>query len=375
MRHRLVPISIGVLCAVMIFNGIALSLVNGRPPSAEALIAAVTCAVGLVLIAKVPTNKISWLMMTAGVVAAVLFQGNSLTISEWRSLVPDEVVTAFMWTGNWLWFVGVVSIISTVFIFPTGHIPSRRWRFLMWIGWTASVLMIAAMALGPLEAEGLTNPFEIADADLLLIPGSFLTLIYAGGAVVSLFIRYRSAPIDQRAQIRWVAYASVVALVLWLLGGQLSDVLPGQWDIVNVLVFSAIPVAIAVAVLRYRLYDIDKLVNRTATYGLVVATLAIVFIAGAVWLPQQLPVGNSALAVAATTLAVAALFNPLRRRVQAVVDRRFNRLPYDPDQVRDNLAHQLRSTVDADELSAMWISVSAAPLQPRTAGVWVRSQE
>ncbi|MGI9641697.1 MAG: hypothetical protein ACR2N9_02825, partial [Acidimicrobiia bacterium] len=261
MTDRRAHIAIGVLCALMIVNGIVLSLANGRLPSAEALIAAVTCVVGLVLIAKVPMNKISWLMMTAGVVAAVLFQGNSLTISEWRSLVPDGVVTAFIWTGNWLWFVAVVAIITTVFIFPTGHMPSRRWRYLMWVGWAASVLMIAAMVLGPLETEGLTNPLEITDADLLLIPGALLTVIYAVGAIVSLFIRYRSAPIDQRAQIRWVAYASVVALVLWLLGGQLSDMLPGEWDIINVLVFSAIPVAIAVAVLRYRLYDIDKLVS------------------------------------------------------------------------------------------------------------------
>lgn len=376
MNHRIVAAAVAGWCLFIIALGIGASILNGKSPLEQLAPAIILCAVGVLLAAKVPENRISWLLLIAGVFTAWLFVGNSIEPDQWLALFPEVVVIAFVWSGNIIWFVIPVTVITIVFLFPTGRLPSRRWRPLAWVGLAGSTLMFIALAFETTGYEEwpFESPVHMDDADLLfLIPGFLLFVVFTLGAVVSLFVRYRSSNGDQKAQIRWVLFASVMALALYASGSVVSRFIPGGWGLIFAVTFAAVPVAIAVAILRYRLYDIDKIVSRTVAYALVAGTLALVFIAGAVWLPQILPTGNNSFAVAATTLAVAALFNPVRRRAKRTADRRFNRLPYDPEKIAQDLEHQIRDGVGSDDLARIWMQAATDSLEPSTAGVWVRS--
>lgn len=348
---------------------------NGSLAASDLISGVVVVGVGLFLAHRVPSNPVGWLIAGSGVFWAWNYLGNSWSIAQWLSIFPESVVVAFVWSGNWLWVVGFIALLFTLLLFPNGALPSRRWRPVAWTGVVGGGLTAIGAAFGPFDAElELSNPLEIANADLLLIAGGGVVVLFAASAVASLFVRYRSADSVERAQLRWLGFASAAALGLWLAGGVLV-LIPGvSWAVLNLLILTAIPIAITVAVTRYHLYDIDKIVGRTVTYTIVVGGLALVFTAGAVWLPQQLPTANNNLLVAASTLAVAALFNPVRRRVQRTVDRRFNRLPYDPEAVGRTVEVDLREAVDAVAVGNTLNRAAAEALEPRTSAVWVRNR-
>jgi hypothetical protein len=193
-------------------------------------------------------------------------------------------------------------------------------------------------------------------------------------AAVSLLARFRRSKGQQRQQLKWLAYGGAFLAAI-LVADLVSLDPPGLWDMVlETLSFGALYLGVGMAVLRHRLYDIDRLINRTLTYGLLTALLAAVYTAGVFLLGRLLDpaTGDSALAVAAATLAVAALFQPLRRRVQAVVDRRFNRARYDAARTVEAFSARLRDQLDLDSLAAELVAVVDETVQPTSASLWLR---
>ena len=201
--------------------------------------------------------------------------------------------------------------------------------------------------------------------------------IFMGGAVLSLFMRYRKAGTIERLQLKWFLFAcaSFVAalgteIILEAVGVGQPPFLVDAW--ISLSIF-AIPIAATLAILRYRLYDIDRIISRTVSYAIVIATLAAVYALGLAGLTSLLDT-ESSLAVAAATLAVAALFNPLRKRVQGFVDHRFNRTRYDAERVMTQFTGSLRDEVDPNTVLSGWVGVVSETMRPVASGVWLRSE-
>jgi len=260
-------------------------------------------------------------------------------------------------------------------LFPTGRSLSPRWRPVTWlaVGLTAAYTGAGALAPSLQLPTGRTvaNPIGVAGIDqdrgLLGAVLSGLVLVVLAAAILSLVVRFRRSRGVERQQLKWFTYAGALVLL-----APLSNALIGNVSYVLVL---ALPVAVGVAVLRYRLYDIDRLINRTVVYGLLTALLGGVY-AGVVLVLGQVfgGVGRDppSWAVAGATLAVAALFQPARRRIQAVVDRRFNRRRYDAAKTIQAFATRLRDQVDLDTLTGELLAVVDLTMQPTQVSVWLR---
>jgi hypothetical protein len=268
-------------------------------------------------------------------------------------------------------------------LYPTGRLLSRRWRPVAWAVAAWGLLGLAAMVLNPELADpGFWNPVggrglgsqfatkaieaNVALGWLLVL----LALVLAATALVSLVVRFRRARGAERQQLKWLAYG-------WGLSAAANTLVPVSWaaGILPWLVNWAVAIAIAIAILRYRLYDIDRLINRTLVYGLLTVVLGCGY-GGVVLLLGQLFGGVTSdppsWVVAGATLAVAALFQPARRRIQQGVDRRFNRRKYDTAQTIEAFSTRLRDEIDLDTLSAEVLAVVDQTMQPTTASLWLR---
>jgi hypothetical protein len=273
-------------------------------------------------------------------------------------------------------------------LFPDGRLVSPRWRPVAWAlaGDIAALWVWAAFAPRPLEAIGLehlTNPLGLQQAEAafkLLIGIAFpIGALLAVLSVASMVVRFRQSRGVERQQLKWFTYAATLVTLVWLVffAAGLERLLPPLLVfIASDIWLAGIPAAIGIAVLRYRLYDIDRLINRTLVYGLLTAVLGLGY-AGAVLLLGQLfgGVTNNPpnWAVAAVTLAVAALFQPARHRIQAAVDRRFNRRKYNAAQTVEAFTARLRDEIDLDTLSAELLTVVDQTMQPTTASLWLQS--
>jgi hypothetical protein len=268
-------------------------------------------------------------------------------------------------------------------VFPTGRLPSRRWRP---VAWAAGAVFVLAALSSPLlpgsPADGLRpNPIAIPALEGVLrlaynTAGAFLFGVILA-ALVSLVVRFRRATGVERQQLKWFAYGTALLLLLptaGAVGARLGDT---AGNLLVAAIVSALPVTIGIAVLRYRLYDIDRLVNRTVVYGLLTVLLAGVY-AGLVFALSQLlnPADQqSALAVAASTLVVAALFQPARRRIQGLVDRRFNRRRYDAARTVAAFSARLRDQIELGTLSTELLAVVDQTVQPVQVSLWLRSTQ
>jgi hypothetical protein len=275
-------------------------------------------------------------------------------------------------------------------LYPTGRLPSPRWRPVAWLGALALLLATVADALQPgqLEASEVPvgqNPLGIDDLEgplTLLAVSTFLLFIpLALAAQASLVVRFRRARGDERQQLKWLAYAVLGFVAFVLLLTLTVAVVPDPpvselvIDLVGSVPLLAVPVALGVAVLRYRLYDIDRVINCTLVYGLLTAVLGGVY-AGVVLVLGQVFGGSGgkppSLAVAGATLAAAALFQPARRRIQATVDRRFNRRKYDAAKTIEAFSARLRDEVDLDPLPAELLEVVDQTMEPVAVSLWLR---
>jgi len=252
------------------------------------------------------------------------------------------------------------------------------------VGWAAAAGTVllglwAAFAPEPLEGAGLerlTNPLGIQGAETIfkvLQAAAAVLLVATILAAASMVVRFRRARGEERQQLKWFTYAAVLSVLVWLLliVTGVADRLPALGIPVLLVWLVAVPAAIGVAMLRYRLYDIDRLINRTVVYGLLTALLGGGY-AGLVLILGQLFGRSSSLAVAAATLTIAAAFQPARRRIQAAVDRRFNRRRYDAARTIAAFSARLREEIDLDSLSAELLGVVDQTMEPTNATLWLR---
>jgi hypothetical protein len=374
-----------VVVMLELIGALVLSTVAGSGPGADpaaystVLFVLATSAVGTLIGLRRPGNTIGWLLRLAGfgfATGSLLVTYVELAVAQAGSLPIGPVV---VWLGD-LMFQMSLAVCATflLLLFPTGQLPSPRWKSVVWLAATAMALTFGAVLFGSGAFEGLPieNPLALPDTSPLLLVmeiGWYVMLVTILASVVSLIIRYRRAVGEERQQLKWVALgviALAISLALTFVWQGLSD---DTENFVIALALTAVPISIGIAILRYRLYDIDRIISRTVSYAVVTVLLAgayagLVFGLGAV-IPNQ----GSSLVVAASTLAVAALFNPLRRRVQAFVDRRFNRSRYDLSRTIEAFSQRLSSEVDLDEIGRDLQSVTAESMHPKTMGLWLRT--
>jgi hypothetical protein len=336
--------------------------------------------IGLVLTLRRPANPIGWLYAAAGLVWSLAIPGDAWLvqlIAEHRPLPLAAQVAAVCGEFNWA-PATVLGVTLPALLVPDGRLRSPRWRPVAASGIAAAALVVMGGGLAParLEDTSIANPFGLsgpagAVAGMVAVAG---TLLWAATMVASLacvVVRFRSSSGVERQQLRWVA-AGAVAAVAGLLAGAAVPQSTVLSSILYAMVL-CIPLAVAVAVLRYRLWDLDRLVSRTVTYAVVTALLVVPYLL-IVPAAGRLVQGSGSLAVAAATLAAAAAFAPLRRRVQGLVDRRFNRRRYDAARTVEGFAARLRDQVDLDALSAELLAVVDHTMQPVGASLWLRSQ-
>ena len=365
--------------------GVVLSVVNGSFLQDSGQDVVLTLAfgsflvVGCVLVARRPDNRIGWIFTAVGLLtmAAILAEGyTTFAYVTHPGPLPGRLVAA--WVFTWIWLpIGMLTVVFPLLLFPTGRSLSPGWRPVSWLAVGGTVAWTVVGALNPsldVVTGTIPNPIGVAGANpnagLVGAVLNGLLLFLLAAAIVSMAVRFRRSRGVERQQLKWFAYAGAM-VVLAILS---TNVVPGLGNLPWVMVV-ALPVAVGIAILRYRLYDLDRLINRTLVYGLLTALLAGVY-AGVVLVLGQLfggVAGNPpSWAVAGATLAVAALFQPARRRIQAVVDRRFNRRKYDAARTVEAFSVRLRDEVDLDALSTELLAVVDQTIQPTAVSLWLR---
>jgi hypothetical protein len=342
------------------------------------MLSAVT--VGALLASRRPAHPVGWLLLAMGL--SVLGLGVSYGYANHGLVARPGALPGAIWAAaynNDVSFVPLATCLGFVLLLtPTGSPPSPRWRRWARVVASAPALALVAAALLPFEEpyQRFANPLEVpALAGPLGVVGTVAQLVIVASipvAAASLVVRYRRARGVERQQLRWVALAAgLVVVTLLALVAAIpigNDVLLGWLTAVDV---ALLPLATGAAIMRYRLYDIDRIVSRTLAYGLLTLLLGLCYAAVVLALGQLLP-RDSSLAVAAGTLAVAALFQPARRRVQETVDRRFDRRRYDAARTIQAFSARLRDEVDLDTLTGELVAVVERTMQPTSASLWLR---
>jgi hypothetical protein len=356
--------------------------------------------VGAIVASRRPRNPIGWILLAGGVLWMILAVADSYSVYGIARPGSVPYPVAIGTIGNqWLWIttVGLIGI-YLLLLFPDGKLPSRRWRPLALF--SAVVILLASvaegLAPGPLENQGMVrNPFGVetlpwlVGASYVLLPLLPLCIL---ASTMSMVLRYRHSSGEVRQQIKWVAFAAsfsgityLIAMLSQLAVWTASDLGPPRFPwwaeilfSVAILGFAGVPVAIGFAVLRYRLYDIDIIINRTLVYGSLTATLVALYFGGVASIQllfraltdqQQ----QTQLAVVVSTLAIAALFNPLRKRIQSFIDRRFYRRKYDARRTVEAFSAKLRDETDLETLNRDLAGVIEETLQPSHVSLWLRS--
>ena len=388
---------LALLTGALVVGILALALAPTTAPSevpawgfiaVSSLILVVTLpGIGWLVASRRPENRIGWMLLAVGFFLA--FGGFSVAYAE-HGLVTDPgslpLADLMSWLKLMTWQPGFVLLILLLLVFPDGRLPSRRWAPIIWIAGIALVVMVVPEAIAFWRYRGpLLVPFNVATpasdpapaiAGLLQGVGLLLCLVVATASAAAVIVRFRRSAGAEHQQIKWFASAAAVEFaVIFVMSAPPPTIVPPPFDaLLAIVVAPLIPIAIGIAILRYRLYDIDRIISRTVSYGAVTGILAVVFV-GTVLVSQTVLAsffrGNS-VAVAVSTLVVAALFQPLRRRVQAVVDRRFNRSRYDAERTVAAFGARLRDEVALTDVDAAIRRVVAETVAPKAVGLWVR---
>jgi len=343
------------------------------------------CALlGALVASRKPANPIGWILSVVasfGVVAGVMS-----TYIETHPTSVGSPGSLADWVGSFIWTLAFAPIIFVILLFPTGRPLTSRWVPALWLTGAG----IACAVIGPAFTPGpMTNSIDPAlnPFGMESLRGQLRALSFAGGALIvasvvlavsSLVLRFLRSVDAERQQIKWFAYAGLVVLGSLVIQMAVFSIVPETETLVDVsnalfsLTLTLIPVTIGLAVLRYRLYDIDRIISRTLAYGLVSTILIGGYLLAVLALQSVLPLNeDSPVIVAVSTLAVVAAFGPLRARIQFLVDKRFNRSRYDAQVILDEFSSRLRAQVDLDRLSDQLVSTVDRTMQPEHVSLWL----
>ncbi len=391
-RMRRIALTSAGASIVLTLVGVGLLWLNGQPLLAGfrphlVLVGTLFAAIGGLIAARLPANRLGWVMSLGSLFWAISLFGEQYAwfATFTRPGLPAAMLAA--WVQAWIWIPGIALLITGLpLLFPDGRLPSPRWR-------PVTVVVVAGTAIATVsQAIGLwgesASEILIGSTDVSEMPGMIGYIAIVGqilvvivgplAGVAALVVRSRRSVGIERQQMRWFTYAVVITVVTVI-----CDVvfLPTAGvtttALTSIVGFVLIPLAMGVAILRYHLYDIDRIVSRTIGYLIVTGILAVVFVGAVLAFGALLsPVfGENPVAVAASTLVVAALFQPLRVRVQRVVDRRFYRARYDAQRTSDAFASRLRDEVDLAALDADLAAVVRRTLAPASLGLWLHAKE
>jgi hypothetical protein len=321
--------------------------------------------VGALVVARQPGNPVGWLCLALGALVA-------LEDVAWQ--VPSQYATPALETTLgilWALVFPPLPFMLLLLVFPDGQIPSRRWQFVVWLALGAAGLGSLAVVVGPTTYAGRV-------AENVAWPVSLLALL---ASVISLFFRWRGSGGVERQQLKWLAYTGV-SIAVASLGGVASGYVSGEYSYPTVLIRSVaiagltigVPIAIGVAMLRHHLYDVDLLINRTLVYGALTVFLVAVYVGSIVvfqGLLRALTGQGSQLGVVASTLAIAALFSPLRHHIQSFIDRRFYRSKYDARKTLEAFSAKLRAETELDRLGEDLMGVIKETMQPAHVSLWL----
>jgi hypothetical protein len=383
--------SLCTLCVALAVASLILGLLNGRTLGEIFIAGNITFAtligsfsvIGALIASHRPENSIGWMFLAVGFIYGLLSAADEYAI---YALLTNPGALPWgaeaSWLGQWIWAPGLgLILVFLPLLFPDGHPPSNCWRPVAWLGGLSIGLAVVSSMIvlwperGPALVTGDESPSHVLDVVLLFVAVP-MVFVAGLGAVISLFVRFRRARGDERQQIKWFASAAALTLV-WLVFDIVElELLSAEGGLPEVtvplsglLVIPSIPIAMGIAILRYRLYDIDLLINRTLVYGSLTVMLALLYFGGvsaiqalfgALTGQEEQP----QLAIVVSTLVIAALFNPLRRRIQSFIDRRFYRSKYDARKTLEAFTAKLRDETDLDALSDDLTSVVSETMQP-----------
>jgi len=391
MRARILARGLWVVTISLVTGSLVLGLANrSEVPLYEvtsAIIAPTFATIGALISSRRPGNVIGWIFLAASVLVGVaMFSGQYAS----AALAPEDPTLSggavAAWFAAQAQSAYVVFILFLVLLFPDGKLLSRRWRPMVWaIGaFIGASLGIGALSPGPfVDFPSASNPFgvqAIAPAlGVLGVVGGVGGLICVAATIFSLILRFYRSRGEQRLQLKWFTYATTMGLLTPLI---LSEIAPAVFQVLGrflwTLGFLSIPVSTAVAILKYRLYDIDRIINRTLVYGALTVTLVAVYVGSVLSIQyafRGLTGSESQLAIVASTLLIAALFNPLRRRVQNFIDHSFYRRKYDAAKTLEEFSAKLRDERDIDTLNSELLSTVQETMQPEHVSLWLREPE
>ena len=358
---------VAVTVALFLWVGDISRVVWGLP-GASGLWALGFSGAGYPITRRHPANPVGWCLLTAGVASGVAVLGTAIPFAG----NPDGPALLLM---NF-WVVSVAALCTTMVLFPSGSPPSRWWWGFLAVVWGSGCLEYFKAT--PTSPEFAFLPERL---DVLAAPTNFVFQLCLGVQFLALLARWRSSGPVERLQLKWVVYTvTLVASLALVVEVGLANLvpalyLPGTFALSLAVVF--IPLSMGIAMLRYQLYDIDLVVNRTLVYTVLTASLGLVYIGAVVGLQyvfRTFAGGGSQLAVVASTLLIAALFSPLRQRIQLLIDRRFYRRKYDARRTLETFSSRLRDGTDLEQLSSELLAVVGDTMQPEHASLWLRDR-
>jgi hypothetical protein len=347
----------------------------------EAFVLMTVAIIGSVIAARQPRNAVGWILCVIPFSLSVLILSSHVYWSlTFHDVGSERVIAIVAWLASWTWVPAVIPTVTLFpLLFPTGRPPTRRWRPVVWMaaGTVALMLFNEILRPGQLQEFPVDNPFGFAAAGTqIVLVSDVLWVITTALSLASLVTRFRHSRGDERQQVKWVVMGAALFVVTFVLGGVTEGINEDLSFAIMMVGFLFIASGVAIAMLRYRLYDIDVVINRALVYGSLTAMLAAVYLGSVLLLQVVLETftGGSGLAVAASTLGTAALFGPLRTRVQAVVDRRFFRRKYDAAQTLQHFGARVRDEVDLDTLTDELRAVIGETMQPEHLSLWTRER-